>query len=273
MADESTAGGTNEAAKKGQAQQAAKGSEQPARSAGGSSQQQRGRGAGETRGLARRDEWFEPTGLAIPGFGGSPFSLVRRMMDDLDRMVEAFGLGPMTGGRALGRPSARSEAVWAPSLDVFEREGNLVVRADLPGLGKDDVRVEVTGDQLVLEGERRQEREMERSGMYRAERVYGAFQRVIPLPGGRGPGVRPGALRERRARGVLPARGGEAAGQAHRDQGREAVERALTARGDRHRAGRAPALPGTPAPSHQRRASSTLRSRGQRGRVARNARP
>jgi HSP20 family protein len=71
-----------------------------------------------------------------------------------------------------------------PDIDVFEREGKLVVRADLPGLSKDDVRVEVDEGALVMQGERRQEREVEGSGTYRSERFYGSFRRVIPLPEG-----------------------------------------------------------------------------------------
>jgi len=189
MANESaTGGGKNESPRKGQAQQEAKASEQQARSAGGSSQQQPGERGGRERsgGLSRREQ-LEPGPLAPYGFGTSPFSLMRRMMDDLDRLFEEVGSGlgePRMGRRELQRPSARREAFWAPSVDVFEREGNLVVRADLPGLAKDDVRVELQDNALVIEGERRQEREFEASGTYRAERTYGSFRRAIPLPEG-----------------------------------------------------------------------------------------
>jgi HSP20 family protein len=109
------------------------------------------------------------------------------MMDDLDRLFEEFafrGGETSTGRRDMQRRSSGREAFWAPDVDVLEREGKLVVRADLPGLSKDDVRVEVQDGALVIEGERRQEREVERSGTYRAERIYGAFSRVIPLPEG-----------------------------------------------------------------------------------------
>jgi HSP20 family protein len=202
MANESTAGGTSESERKGQVQQEAKAREQQARSAGGPTQQQgAARGARETsRGLSRRER-SEPGALGFPGFGMTPFSLMRRMMDDLDRMFEEFAFeagGPTTGGREIPSLRSRREA-FVPSLDVFEREGNLVVRADLPGLSKDDVRVEVTDDELVIEGERRHEREVEGSGMYRAERVYGTFRRVVPLP----EGVDPGSAEARFDNGVL----------------------------------------------------------------------
>ena len=194
MANESAAGGANESARKGQAQQEAKASEQQeakaseqqARSAGGSPQQQpRSRGAGERSGGLSRREWYDPGLLASRGFVTSPFSFMRRMMDDLDRLFEEFEMRPgeaSTGRRELQRPSAGREAFWAPDVDVFERERNFVVRADLPGLSKDDVRVEVEDGALVIQGERRQEREVEGAGTYRAERIYGTFRRVIPLP-------------------------------------------------------------------------------------------
>ena len=66
---------------------------------------------------------------------------------------------------------------------MIEREGRFLVRADVPGLSPDDIRLEVRDGSLVLEGERRQEVEVEgKEGVYRSERMYGRFSRVIPLP-------------------------------------------------------------------------------------------
>ena len=59
-----------------------------------------------------------------------------------------------------------------------------MVRADLPGLSRDDVKVDVTDDAITIQGERRREHEDERGGVYRSERSYGSFQRVIALPEG-----------------------------------------------------------------------------------------
>jgi HSP20 family protein len=109
---------------------------------------------------------------------------MRRMMEDLDRMFDGFG--STTGRAGIGgsdpQPWGARGTAWAPSVDVYERDGKFVVRADLPGLSREDVKIEVVEDQLVIQGERHQEREIEKSGMYRAERVYGTFQRAIPLP-------------------------------------------------------------------------------------------
>ena len=58
----------------------------------------------------------------------------------------------------------------------------MIVRAELPGLNKDDVKVEVTDDGLIIRGERKQEHEEKGEGFYRSERSYGQFYRLIPLP-------------------------------------------------------------------------------------------
>jgi HSP20 family protein len=122
-------------------------------------------------------------------FSASPFALMRRMAEDMDRMFESFGFG-------RGRPGPRrwsdlperfgeSElSVWAPEIEVFEREGQFIIRADLPGLKKEDVHLDVTENALTIEGERRQEQEEQREGFYRTERSYGRFSRTVLLPEG-----------------------------------------------------------------------------------------
>jgi HSP20 family protein len=73
---------------------------------------------------------------------------------------------------------------WAPEVEVSQQNNELVVRADLPGLKKDDIHIDVTDNAITISGERRQEHETERGGIYRSERTYGSFYRVIPLPEG-----------------------------------------------------------------------------------------
>src|SRR5579883_1343539 len=99
----------------------------------------------------------------------SPFTLMRRFAEEMDRLFEDLRLGSSS---------------LLPRLEVTERGGKLVVRADLPGLTKDDVKVEVREDNLCIAGERRQEREEKRKGFYRSERSYGRFYREVPLPEG-----------------------------------------------------------------------------------------
>jgi HSP20 family protein len=73
---------------------------------------------------------------------------------------------------------------FSPQVDIFERDGKLVLHADLPGMTKDDVTVEVTDDAVVIQGERKYEHEENQEGVYRSERSYGRFYRQIPLPEG-----------------------------------------------------------------------------------------
>jgi HSP20 family protein len=111
-------------------------------------------------------------------FSASPFELMRRFSEEMDRAFEGFGLsrGRLFGGGETG--------MWSPAVEVFERDNNLVVRAELPGLSNDDIKVEMTDDGLVIQGERRRESEEKGEGWYRSERSYGQFYRLIPLPEG-----------------------------------------------------------------------------------------
>jgi HSP20 family protein len=113
----------------------------------------------------------------------SPFGLMRRMMEDMDRMFWDFGSGG--GGSGLQNVERGfGSSVWAPQVEVFQREGNLVVRADLPGMKENDIHVNLEDDALVIQGERRSEQEREEGGVFHSERSYGSFQRRIALPRG-----------------------------------------------------------------------------------------
>jgi HSP20 family protein len=105
-------------------------------------------------------------------FGVSPFSLMRRFTEEMDHIFQGAG-----GRREEG-------TLWAPTVEVTERDGKLEVVADLPGIKESDVKVEVTDEGLVIQGERKREHEEKREGYYRSERSYGQFYRVIPLPEG-----------------------------------------------------------------------------------------
>ena len=75
-------------------------------------------------------------------------------------------------------------AGWSPAIEVSQREGNYNVKAELPGLEPNDVKVEIENDALVIQGERRSESEEKIGGVQRTERQYGSFYRSIPLPEG-----------------------------------------------------------------------------------------
>ena len=114
-----------------------------------------------------------------PYTSGNPYRLLDRFSDQMDRLFGDFGFG--RSGRSPWRGDVE---LWAPEIEVFHRNNELVVRADLPGMTKDDVKVDVTDDSLIIQGERKREHEDDREGFYRSERTYGSFYRAIPLPEG-----------------------------------------------------------------------------------------
>lgn len=149
----------------------------------------------QTQSAGRRDRPSQQTGMAGRGqFGSplssSPFTFMRRFSEEMDRLFDDFGFGGSWLGSSYGRnffPMSEGEfrqSLWSPQIETFEREGQLVIRADLPGLTKDDVNVEITDDAINISGERRNEDEERREGYYRSERSYGRFFRSIPLPQG-----------------------------------------------------------------------------------------
>ncbi|MEY4635477.1 MAG: Spore protein [Acidobacteriota bacterium] len=110
--------------------------------------------------------------------GRDPFALLRQMTTDFDRL---FG---EAGWPALRSQRFADAAAWNPRIDVFEKDNRLVTKVDLPGLKKDDVKVEVTDGQLAISGERKSETEEKKDDFYRCEREYGSFYRAVPLPEG-----------------------------------------------------------------------------------------
>lgn len=122
----------------------------------------RNQGLQSTRGrgdLASRDPFT--------AFWSDPFSFFQR-----DWPSRFFGQS--------GQPSS----LFSPQIETFQRGDQFVVRADLPGLNKEEVNIEITDDAVTIQGERREERSDDREGYYRTERSYGSFYRVVPLPEG-----------------------------------------------------------------------------------------
>jgi HSP20 family protein len=122
------------------------------------------------------------TALATGRAPRDPFALLRQITSELDRVFEApFGSAGWSPFRAFAFPEA---ANWAPEIDVFERNNRLVTKVDLPGLKKEDVKVEVTDGYLSISGERKAETEETKENVFRCERSYGSFYRAVPLPDG-----------------------------------------------------------------------------------------
>jgi HSP20 family protein len=133
----------------------------------------------EERGLGVREP-FAPM--------GGPFRMLERFADEMGQIFDEFGIGRGRLRPRLGfgwpRQLLRRAEEWLPDVEMLQRENQLVIRADLPGLTKDDVTVEITEEAVSIRGERRREHEEEKAGVYRSERSYGSFYRTIVLPEG-----------------------------------------------------------------------------------------
>jgi HSP20 family protein len=133
--------------------------------------------------LARRRDFESfPSLFDLSGgelFNVWPSMLLRRISDEMDRMM-----APVSSTR--GSESGRA-ASWWPAIEVSQQEGQLKICADIPGLKPEDIKLEVTDQDLIIRGERKKEQTDERRGFYRTERSYGQFLRRIPLPEGANP--------------------------------------------------------------------------------------
>ncbi|MHB0912916.1 MAG: Hsp20/alpha crystallin family protein [Armatimonadota bacterium] len=99
-----------------------------------------------------------------------PFSELRRMREDMDRL---FG--------SMWQPGAMMEGV-VPAIDVYEKDNNIMVKAEVPGLKKEDLEITATEDGITIRGEFRKEEEAREEGYVRRERRFGKFYRTIPMP-------------------------------------------------------------------------------------------
>ena len=117
----------------------------------------------------------------------NPFQLMRRFTKEMERMFEGFpGFRFPTFFKTDFQPfpTEFENVEWVPQMEVLQNNGQFIVRTDLPGLTKDDVKIELAENLLLISGERKEEKEEKREGFYRSERSYGNFYRQIPLPEG-----------------------------------------------------------------------------------------
>ncbi len=107
---------------------------------------------------------------------------MRSFFDDFDRLMGGSWGWPLRI-RPFS-PSFASTYEWAPDIDVFEKDGKIVVRADLPGIERENIDVSVQDDTLIVRGHREEEKESEGETYYGLERATGRFYRVVSLPAG-----------------------------------------------------------------------------------------
>ena len=114
-------------------------------------------------------KWQRPSVAAWPNLGR-----LSDLRDEIDRLFDS----PLN---ELTRTSQLLSG-WTPALDVFEEKDNFVVKAELPGMKKEDIEVSFHDGSLSLSGERQSETKQHDAEIYRAERYFGRFQRTVTLP-------------------------------------------------------------------------------------------
>ncbi len=104
-----------------------------------------------------------------------PFRELRSLQDEMNRIFS---------GNVPGRFSHEDMASggWSPSVDIYESEGEIVLEAELPGMGRDDFELSIENNVITLKGERSFEKKQEGDNYHRVERAYGSFTRSFSLP-------------------------------------------------------------------------------------------
>jgi HSP20 family protein len=124
-----------------------------------------------------------------------PFRELTSLQNEMNRLFNTVFDTPAPGnGGAMRR--------WMPAMDLVESGDHFVLRADLPGMSEEDVKIELEDGTLTLSGERKAEHEENEEGYYRVERAFGSFSRSLTLP----KGVNPDAVSAKFDRGVLEIR-------------------------------------------------------------------
>jgi HSP20 family protein len=111
----------------------------------------------------------------------SPFGDLERRFQRMERIFEDFFGRPFGLHLPSLRPWAATEEV-SPSVDIFEEGNDVVVKAELPGMKKEDLEVNFAYGNMVISGEKKQEERVEKKDYHRMERSYGAFTRSFRLP-------------------------------------------------------------------------------------------
>jgi HSP20 family protein len=123
-----------------------------------------------------------------------PLRELTALQNEMNRLFGAMFDTPVTNGNVARR--------WMPAMDLVENDDSFVLRADLPGLSEDDVKIEVEDRVLTVSGERRAEHSESQDGYQRIERAFGTFSRSLTLP----EGVDPETVTATFDRGVLEVR-------------------------------------------------------------------
>ncbi len=106
----------------------------------------------------------------------NPWGELSTLQERINRLfIEAF---PQT----TGTEGELTRGAWNPVVDIFDKEDSIIIHAELPGVKKNDISVEIKDNMLILKGERSVNEEVKEENYYRKERSFGSFQRAFTLP-------------------------------------------------------------------------------------------
>jgi HSP20 family protein len=117
-----------------------------------------------------------------------PFEEIKRLEDEIDDIFNQFWRSTRIPKLSLPRIKPGKEiasfesTMWNPAADVIEKESEVIVKCDLPGVDKKDVKIKINPESITIAGELKKEKKQNEENYYVEERVYGAFSKVIPLP-------------------------------------------------------------------------------------------
>jgi HSP20 family protein len=126
-----------------------------------------------------------------------PLRELGSLQNEMNRLFNSVFDTPAPGGNGGGTMRR-----WMPAMDLVETDESFVLRADLPGLSEEDIKIEFEDGTLTVSGDRKAEHESKNEGYYRVERAFGAFSRSLTLP----QGIDPEAVTASFDRGVLEVR-------------------------------------------------------------------
>ncbi len=106
----------------------------------------------------------------------TPRGNLQSFQDEMNRLFNQFFQG------GTGEEAGWGVRTWAPPVDIYETDDAVILKAELPGISKDDVSIEIHQNTLILRGQRKHEAEVKEEHYHRVERAYGTFQRSFMLP-------------------------------------------------------------------------------------------
>jgi HSP20 family protein len=140
-------------------------------------------GGTQLQGSAQQGGAMQQHGRHAPAYYRDPFAMLDQLSQEMDALFDSF---------LYGRPASRRQRqsqlpqMWMPDVEISEEGDKLRICADLPGVPKDKVKVDIQDNMLTIQGERSEERQegSEQQGYRRSERRYGSFYRSVALPEG-----------------------------------------------------------------------------------------